>query len=458
MDFDFKPPRKSMTRPSGHKSSPPAAERLRSMAAALAGFARRRGLLLFLAAAAALLPALSLLRHVALPSEARTAPVEIVAPEPPQIRREVIEGEIKPGDTITALLGAYFTDQQMHSLATESRKVFPLSGICSGQPYKLCLADGEFERFEYDIDREEQLIISGGDGTFDISRIPIAYTVREEVIRGSITSSLFEAVKEAGEGDALAVMLADIFAWDIDFILDIRQGDTFQVLVEKRFREGKSAGYGRILAASFCNQGETYTAFLFKDGKNQPAYYAADGTALRKAFLKAPLAFSRISSGFTMKRFHPIAKTWRAHPAIDYAAPTGTPIMAIGDGSIVRIGRTKGNGNYIKLRHSNGVESMYLHMSRFAKGMKQGKRVLQGQTIGYVGSTGLATGPHLCFRMFKNGAPLNPAKLKTAAAAPVSKERLEEFRTLTAPLLARLQNEGIQQARVTTTTAEPAPR
>jgi murein DD-endopeptidase MepM/ murein hydrolase activator NlpD len=224
------------------------------------------------------------------------------------------------------------------------------------------------------------------------------------------------------------------------------------VLVEKRFREGKPGGYGRILGATFTNQGDTYTAFLFKDGKNPPSYYAADGKALRKAFLKAPLAFSRISSGFTMKRFHPITKTWKAHPAIDYAAPTGTPIMAIGDGTITRIGRAGGNGNHIKLRHSNGIESLYLHMSRFAKGMRQGKRVVQGQVIGYVGSTGLATGPHLCFRMYKNGAPLNPSKLKTAAAAPVSREHMAEFREAISPRLARLEGRDIQQAKL-----EPGP-
>jgi murein DD-endopeptidase MepM/ murein hydrolase activator NlpD len=369
-------------------------------------------------------------------------------PAVPSVRKEIIEGEIQPGDTITALLGKYFSDQELHSLTIESRKVFPLSGICSGQPYKLCVNDGNFERFEYDIDRDEQLIIRKESEGFDISRFPIAYTVKEEVVRGIITSSLFEAVSATGESDALAVMLADIFAYDIDFIRDIRAGDSFQVLVEKRFRDGKSGGYGRILGATFTNQGETYTAFLFKDGKNPPSYYTADGKALRKVFLKAPLAFSRISSGFTMKRFHPITKTWKAHPAIDYAAPTGTPIMAIGDGTIIKIGRAGGNGNHIKLRHSNGIESLYLHMSRFAKGMSQGKRVVQGQVIGYVGSTGLATGPHLCFRMYKNGSPLNPSKIKTAPATPVSREHMAEFKAAIAPRLARLQGRDMQQAEL----------
>jgi murein DD-endopeptidase MepM/ murein hydrolase activator NlpD len=458
MDFHFRPPRRSMTRPNENKRRfLPNFESLRFAPAAAALCARvrkHRWLIFTLGTVALLLTGLTLLRHMVSLTEARMAPPEVTAAPPPVLKpqKEIIEGEIQPGDTISALLGKYFSDQELHSLTTESRKVFPLSGICSGQPYKLCVNDGNFERFEYDINRDEQLIIRKESEGFDINRLPIAYTVKEEVVRGSITSSLFEAVSGAGETDALAVMLADIFAYDIDFIRDIRTGDSFQVLVEKRFREGKPGGYGRILGATFTNQGVTYTAFLFKDGKNPPSYYAADGKALRKAFLKAPLAFSRISSGFTMKRFHPITRTWKAHPAIDYAAPTGTPIMAIGDGTIIKIGRAGGNGNHVKLRHNNGIDSLYLHMSRFAKGMRQGKRVVQGQVIGFVGSTGLATGPHLCFRMYKNGAPLNPSKLRTAAAAPISREHMAEFRAAIDPRLARLEGRDIQQAKL-----EPAP-
>jgi len=234
--------------------------------------------------------------------------------------------------------------------------------------------------------------------------------------------------------------LADIFAWDIDFILDIRQGDSFQALVEKRYREGQPAGYGRILAAEFTNQGTTFQAFLFQDGDRRADYYDASGQSLRKAFLKAPLAFSRISSGFTMHRFHPITKTWKAHPAIDYAAPPGTPIKSVGDGVIIKKGYTRGNGNYVKIRHNSTYETLYLHMKGFAKGIANGRRVAQGQTIGYVGSTGLATGPHLCFRMYKNGTPVNPSRVKAAAAQPVSKARRSEFSALAETLMARLSD------------------
>jgi murein DD-endopeptidase MepM/ murein hydrolase activator NlpD len=212
-------------------------------------------------------------------------------------------------------------------------------------------------------------------------------------------------------------------------------------LVEKRYREGQPAGYGRILAAEFTNRGETFQAFLYQDGDRRADYFDAEGQSLRKAFLKAPLSFSRISSGFTMRRFHPITKTWKSHPAIDYAAPPGTPIKSVGDGIITKKGYTRGNGNYIKIRHNSSYETLYLHMKGFARGIAQGKRVAQGQTIGYVGSTGLATGPHLCFRMRKNGAPVNPQRVKAPSVKPVSKENLADFKVKASNLAASLADQ-----------------
>jgi murein DD-endopeptidase MepM/ murein hydrolase activator NlpD len=390
-------------------------------------------------------------------SEARSAPAEIKAPPPPEIYREIVDGEIQPGDSITTLLGAHLSLQEIQTLAGKSGDVFPLSKICAGQPFKLCLADGSFERFEYDINRDDQLIIRKDGEEFDIARVPITYTVETETIRGSITSSLFEAVAEVGENPELALALADIFAWDIDFIRDIRVGDAFQSLVEKRYRDGIPAGYGKVLAAEFVNQGTNYQAFLFQDGDRAPSYYDAEGNSLRKAFLRAPLPFSRVSSGFTMRRFHPITKTWKAHPAIDYAAPTGTPIKAVGDGTIIRKGYTKYNGNFIKIRHNSSYETLYLHMSKFARGIAQGKRILQGQVIGYVGSTGLATGPHLCFRMYKNGAPVNPNRVKTASAAPISRDQLPAYSAAIAPLAERLAGKGEILAHADFTESPPPP-
>lgn len=380
-------------------------------------------------------------------TEARSAPEESLQPPPvPEIKREILNGEIAPGDTLTGLLGSYFTPQEIYQIGQQSKPVFPLTRICAGQPYKICLADGEFERFEYDIDNEEQLFISRSQDGFQIEKNKIPYTIKNQIVSGTINSSLFEAVAAEGENDILAMNLADIFGWDIDFILDIRSGDSFRVLVEKRFRDNQPAGYGRILAAEFINQGKTFDAILFTDGNRQPGYYSANGQSLRKAFLKAPLSFSRISSGFSMKRFHPITKTWKSHPAIDYAAPRGTPIKTVGDGTISNKGYTRGNGNYVKIRHANGYETIYLHMSRFAKGLRQGSRVSQGQIIGYVGSTGLATGPHLCFRMRKNGAPVNPQKIKAPSVAPVSSGNMNSFKVYAKTMLTMLEDPTVQLA------------
>ncbi len=380
--------------------------------------------------------------------QARTGPLEIRAPQPkiPIPVPNRIEAVISPGETISSLLGGYFTPQEIHNLGQQSKSVFPLTRIGAGQPYQIFTTDDKFDRFIYEIDQEEQLVIRRDGEQIQVERVPIEYEVETQVVRGLVESSLFEAVSKAGETSELATALADIFAWDIDFVRDLRTGDTFSALVEKRFREGQPAGYGRVLAAEFRNKGELFRSFAYADGERVVSYYDESGRNVRKAFLKAPLSFSRISSGFTMKRFHPITKTWKAHPAIDYAAPSGTPIKTVGDGTITRIGYTKGNGNFIEMRHNGRYKTIYLHMSKFASGMKKGKRVSQGQVIGYVGSTGLATGPHLCFRMYHNGSPVNPNKVKAPAAKPVTEVNIADFKRHTRSLVAQL--EGREEVRM----------
>ena len=414
MDFDYNPPKGRITKPkrkNGH-----------------------RRLLCFLTIIAIALALPFIFSDVTPDTQAQTSPEQT-----PEIRREFIEGSVNSGDSMSGLLDEYLTLQEIDKLNRKSRPVFPLSRICAGQPYKICLTEGEFDRFEYDINREEQLIISRADSDFAVSRQPIEYTIKTELVNGTINTSLFDAVTASGEQAELAMNLADIFAWDVDFILDIREGDSFQTLVEKRFRDGQPAGYGQILAAEFNNRGESYRAFLYKDGERGIGYYDANGESVRKLFLKAPLSFSRISSGFTMRRFHPISKTWKAHPAIDYVAPTGTPIKAVGDGTIIKIAKNKNNGRYIKIRHNSTYQTLYLHMNQFARGMKKGKKISQGQVIGYVGSTGLATGPHLCFRMYKHGKPVNPSRVKTKSAKPISAENLTAYKTTIEPLLTRFK-------------------
>jgi murein DD-endopeptidase MepM/ murein hydrolase activator NlpD len=358
----------------------------------------------------------------------------------PRDRSNTSTGIIRSGETISSLLGEDFSPKEIHELANEAQGVFPLAKICAGRPYRLTRQDGDFKRFSCDIDDSEKLVVvRNGDG-FAVSREKIPYTVELVSVRGTIESSLFEAVLKIGESERLAMQLAEIFAWDIDFFQDIQQGDAFEVVLEKRFRDGKPAGDGRLLAARFTNQDQVSQAFYFQDGKRDADYFDEKGHSLHKAFLKAPLSFSRISSGFTMRRRHPITHRVKAHPAIDYAAPKGTPIHTVGDGAIIFAAYKRFNGNCVKVRHPNGWLTMYNHLSKFGKNIRPGKKVAQGQVIGYVGSTGLSTGPHLDFRMFRNGASVNPLKVKSPPARPVSSANLAAFRMMVADRVALMES------------------
>ncbi|NOQ41733.1 MAG: peptidase M23, partial [Desulfuromusa sp.] len=257
--------------------------------------------------------------------EARETPVvasvPAVPPAPPEPVREEIRATVPAGSSITALLGNYFTAQEIHNLNQQSHDIFPFTKICAGRPYQIVTIDGRFNSFIYEIDAEELLVISRDADQINMERQPIIYDVTTELIQGTIESSLLSAISKINEEPLLAYILADIFGWDINFILDLRVGDTFQALVEKRFREGEFAGYGNVLVAEFVNQKKVFKAVRFKEGDQKVSFYNEKGENLRKAFLKAPLSFTRISSGYTMRRLHPITKVWKAHPAIDYAAP-----------------------------------------------------------------------------------------------------------------------------------------
>jgi murein DD-endopeptidase MepM/ murein hydrolase activator NlpD len=297
--------------------------------------------------------------------------------------------------------------------------------------------DGRFHTFEYEIDCEERLVIRAETDGFSLAREPIPYDVQTVIVCGTIRTSLFEAAQEIGEVPLLALKLVDIFGWEVDFVYDIRVGDTFKAIVEKRYRDGEFAGYGRIPAAEFVNQGNTYQGFLFENRDGKPEYYDAKGRSLRRTLLKTPVDYARISSGFSYNRFHPIKKEWCPRPAIDYAAPVGTPVRTVGDGVVLETGRKNASGKYIKIRHNSVYQTYYLHLSRFAKGIRKGKKVRQGQVIGYVGNTGMSTGPHLDFRMKKNGRYVNPRRVIAPASPPVPKERIEEYRETIEPLLAQ---------------------
>ncbi|MCX7960212.1 MAG: M23 family metallopeptidase [Burkholderiales bacterium] len=276
----------------------------------------------------------------------------------------------------------------------------------------------------------------GADGAL-VARETVAALARwEEAKSAEIRSSLFAAADAAGVPDSVALQLADIFGGDIDFHRDLRKGDRFSVVYEVFAFEGRALRPGRVLAAEFVNQGRTHRAVWFQGGESG-GYYAPDGTNLRKAFLRSPLEFSRVSSGFGLRR-HPFLQTWRAHQGVDYAAPLGTRVRATGDGIVEFAGRSGGYGNVVVLRHGGGQQTLYAHLSGFARGIRSGARVAQGETIGFVGQTGWATGPHLHYEFRVGGVARDPLRIALPAAQPLPAHALAAFREQAAPLLARL--------------------
>ncbi len=356
----------------------------------------------------------------------------------------VTKGVINSGETVSVLLRDYLDAAAVKQLEKACEDVFPLNRLRAGRPYALTVWQGEFKRFEYEIDNERKLLVERTPEGFTAQDKRLEFEMYTMRAAGSITLSLFGAVERAGEGGELAMKLADIFGWEIDFLRDIRSGDSFKVLAEKRMRNGQRLGYGSVLAAEFVNQGRSYQAYLFHDEDGRPGYYDQNGGSMRKAFLKAPLEFTRVSSGFTWRRLHPILGTYRPHPGIDYAAPTGTPIKAVGNGTVIFKGWMSGGGNSIRLRHANGYETTYMHLSRFASGLGKGTKVQQGEVIGYVGSTGLATGPHLDFRMKKNGQYIDPHKVENPQAEALPASLMVEFRNRVRTLSAHLNNENFK--------------
>ena len=255
---------------------------------------------------------------------------------------------------------------------------------------------------------------------------------------GRIESSLFVAAARSGLDDATIMELANVFQWDIDFVHDIRRGDSFHVVHEERWFDGEKIGNGPIVAAEFVNRGRSHRAVRYTDSEGRTDYYADDGRSMRRAFLRAPVEFSRISSNFNMRRMHPIQNRVMPHRGIDYAAPTGTPVAAAGDGVVTTAASHHANGNYIVVRHGEQYQTRYLHLSRFGRGIRSGARVRQGQVIGYVGMTGWATGPHLHYEFLVNGVHQNPRTVNLPQAEPIAERERARFMETTRPLLAKL--------------------
>src|SRR5260221_12404747 len=307
-----------------------------------------------------------------------------------------------------------------------------------GDAIKLTHRDGEIKELSRKVSETQTLRVVRGDAGFAAKMIDNPVETRIRTATATIDSSLFQAAEAADISDIVALKLANVFAWDIDFVLDIREGDRFTVVYEQIYQDGKYLRDGEVLAAEFINSGKVYRGVRFVTDAGSTGYYTPDGLPMRKALLRAPVEFTRVSSVFNPHRMHPILNRIRGHMGTDYAAPTGTPVHAAGDGRISFAGRRGGYGNAVVLAHSNSVSTLYGHMSRFARHIRIGTHVLQGDVIGYVGMTGLATGPHLHYEYLVNGVHKNPQTVQLPGAEPLRADTLQKFRHLTAPLLADL--------------------
>ena len=284
----------------------------------------------------------------------------------------------------------------------------------------------------------EQFLMEKTDGAFKLIEKPIELEKHVQMKSGVIDSSLFASTDSAGVPDNVTTQIVDIFSSDIDFHRDLRKGDRFTVVYESLHNDGELARAGRILAVEFVNQGTSYKAVYFQADDGNSGYYAPDGKNLRKAFLRSPLEFSRVSSGFSSARFHPVLQTWRAHKGVDYAAPTGTIVKATANGIVAFAGWQSGYGNIVILQHQGQYTTAYGHLSAFSKGLRKGQRVSQSDVIGYVGATGMATGPHLHYEFRVSGVQRDPLRVAMPVAIPILAQNMTIFHENTRPLTARL--------------------
>ena len=415
---------------------------------------------LFMNVACALLAFSGVVSHYrSRPDEVRLKQQQPVIPDPlpPQTLIERFEGHIKKNMTLGDVLTAYNLPQEMvQQLVAVTKPIYNLKKLIVGNRFELeKLPDGTLKMFTYAVDLEKYVEVSLTDQGYKAEMKPFEYDARRELIAGTIRGSLFQTLNEMNEGDDLAVELAEAFSYDIDFNTELQPGDHFKVAVEKQHRDGEFVKYGKILAAEFRNKGQVYSAFRFTDSEGRSEFYDASGRALRRDLLKSPLRFSRVSSRFSRRRFHPVLGVFRPHLGVDYSAPTGTPIYAAGGGRVAVAGWKNGFGKFIHIQHGSEFSTMYGHLSRFATGIRTGEKVQQGQLIGYVGATGLATGPHLDYRITRKGVFVNPLGVKFQPSVPLKAEYRQAFDATKQEWqgqLARLDFASPQQMLVMNTT------
>lgn len=354
---------------------------------------------------------------------------------------------IQKGDNLSLIFDRlHLSPQILFNVISLSDKTNVLKHLMPGQEIHFQISDGQLNELKYDINLTDTLHITRTENIYstEIKTTPLEIQVSE--VSGIINSSLFLSAQKSGLTDNLTMQLIELYGWDIDFALDIRKGDRFYVYYEERYKNGEKVQDGPILAAEFINQGKVFRAVRYTHTDGHTDYYSDTGHSMRKAFLRTPVNFTRISSRFNLSRKHPILNKIRAHRGVDYAAPAGTIIKAAGDGIVSFAGRQGGYGNLVMLRHGEKYTTVYGHMSRFARGIKTGMRVKQGQTIGYVGQSGLATGPHLHYEFRINGVHRNPLTVELPKALRIPENIMDDFKTQTSPLIAQLVEQNNKYA------------
>lgn len=347
------------------------------------------------------------------------------------------------GDTLSTVFAKVgLSPAVMHAVLASSPDAKQLSRLKIGQTLEFQLTEqGELASLRSKLNSLETLALEQTPKGYVFKKEQVKPEVSTVYARGEIDSSLFLAAKRAGLSHNLTMDLANVFGYDIDFALDIRKGDSFEVIYEEKTVEGQRVGTGNILAARFTNRGKTYSAVRYTSKDGTTSYYNADGTSMRKAFIRTPVDFARISSRFSNGRKHPILNKIRAHKGVDYAAPHGTPIKSAGDGKVLLAGRKGGYGNTVIIQHGQRYRTLYAHMQGFAKGVRNGSTVKQGQIIGYIGTTGLSTGLHLHYEFQVDGVHVDPLGLKLPMADPIAKSEMPRFMQQSQPLMARMDEE-----------------
>jgi murein DD-endopeptidase MepM/ murein hydrolase activator NlpD len=369
---------------------------------------------------------------------------------------------VKRGDTLGSIFKKLNLDLGLPHRISQHNIGKQLTSLSIGRTlvFKSSKEENKLRKVSYPIGALKKLVVSIEPETeLTAEIVDLPFETREVAISGEIQSSLYEAATEAGLSISLVMDMVRIFGWDIDFVLDIRAGDSFHVVYEEHHENGNALTDGNILAAEFTTRGETYNAIRFETNSGESSYFNPEGKSMLGTFLRSPVEFSRISSRFG-KRKHPILKTWRAHKGVDYAAGRGTPIRATADGKVIHAGKKGGYGKTVILRHAGRFTTLYGHMNGYAKNVRSGSRVQQGDVIGYIGSTGLATGPHLHYEFRLDGVHRNPLTFKSPKASSVAEIDIAEFQLLTSQRLAKLKSVGEQyllaknQARASTQALE----